>query len=321
MITVDTPNEALIDAYMNVLVTQRMFSENTVSSYERDLKQLDALSEGIAFAKLTYHHIRRLTSKLHAGGLNPRSIARKLSSWRGFYQWLSEEVGLPSNPVDTIKPPKRDKTLPQTLSVDDAVLLVSTEPLRSEEESSKTTAICNHAIFELLYSCGLRVSELVHLDLQYFQENGYTSVGWINLQEEDVYVTGKGSKQRVVPVGKKAMEAILAWLEVRHTFVKSSETDGCRALFINQRGHRISQRLIQMRIKSHAKSLGLPLRVHPHLMRHSFATHILQSSGDLRAVQELLGHQSIASTQVYTALDFMHLAKIYDSAHPRAKKK
>jgi integrase/recombinase XerC len=320
-LTFGTPEQA-IDSYLEHLLKQRKLSENTVDGYRRDLFQLHNLSETTPLEKLTWHQIRHFVSKLHAGGMSPRSIARKLSAWRGFYQWLAERIELPANPVETIKAPRRAKTLPKALSVDDAVQLVASRTAPPEQsQKDSITLRCNQAMFELLYSSGLRVSELTRLDVRHFHEEGYLSLGWMNLDEQEITVTGKGSKRRIVPVGQAAIEAIRAWLAVRDQFVQPGVPDGKRALFINQRGHRVTPRLVQMRLKAHAKAMGLPLNVHPHVLRHSFASHVLQSSGDLRAVQEMLGHASIASTQVYTALDFQHLAKIYDAAHPRAKKK
>ncbi len=178
------------------------------------------------------------------------------------------------------------------------------------------TAAANRAMFELLYSSGLRVSELVGLDVANVAEKGHTSLGWVDMEQHEVTVTGKGDKQRIVPVGRPALEAVQAWLALRPSLQKLDP----HPLFLTERGTRMSVRLVQMRLKAHAQSLDIPADVHPHVLRHSFASHVLQSSGDLRAVQEMLGHSSIAATQVYTALDFQHLSKVYDQAHPRAKK-
>ncbi len=319
-----TPSSSLqaIEMYLDSLLTQRKLSDHTVDNYRRDLFQLHELSEGIPLEKLNHHQIRRFVSILHAKGMNPRSIARKLSAWRGFYQWLAEQTKLPVNPAESIKAPRRTKTLPKALSVDDAVQLVANRSALSDaSEQNRLTETCNHAMFELLYSSGLRVSELTGLDIHHFQESDYTSFSWLNLEEHEVIVTGKGNKKRIVPVGTAAIEAIKKWLSVRTRLIQEKETDGQRALFINQRGRRMSPRIVQIRLKAHAQKLGLPFHVHPHVLRHSFASHVLQSSGDLRAVQEMLGHASISSTQVYTALDFQHLAQVYDATHPRAHKK
>lgn len=312
----------LIESYLESLLTQRKLSDHTIDNYQRDLIQLKVFAKETPIEKLTSHQIRRFVTTLHAQGMNPRSIARKLSAWRGFYQWLAEQIDLPVNPVNTIKAPRRPKTLPKALSVDDAVQLVSKSSLPSDPSpQDHLTSLCNQAMFELLYSSGLRVSELTGLDIHHIEKDAYTSLSWLNLDDNEVIVTGKGNKKRTVPIGLAAMNALNAWLAVRPQLLQQKEQDGQKALFINQKGRRMTPRMVQLRIKTHAQKLGIPLNVHPHVLRHSFASHILQSSGDLRAVQEMLGHASIASTQVYTALDFQHLSRIYDAAHPRAQKK
>lgn len=311
----------IVSRYLDILSGQRKLPKNTVENYRRDLMQLEGLAQGTVLTSLSPIDIRRFISQLHASGLSPRSISRKLSAWRGFFHWLVDESLIDSNPAEEIHAPKKNKPLPKALSVEDAVRLVSVKS--GKENASQTdniTALCDHAMFELLYSSGLRVSELTSLDIHAVRQSGYTSTSWIDLNEKEVTVTGKGSKTRMVPVGDAAISAIRKWLEVRDNFIRPDmKQDDIHALFINSRGHRISPRLVQLRLKNHAQRLALPVHVHPHILRHSFASHILQSSGDLRAVQEMLGHASIASTQVYTALDFQHLAKVYDSAHPRAK--
>ena len=308
-----------IAEYLDSLKHQRQLSDNTVTSYRRDLAELATLAAALpgkpALSKLEYFHFRKFASQLHAAGLNPRSIARKLSAWRGFYEWLSEQEPIPANPVEGVKAPKRDKPLPKALSADDAVRLVAEATPGRDDKT--TMQLCSHAMFELLYSSGLRVSELAGLDVRYEKDGSYQSSGWIDLDEREVHVKGKGNKERTVPVGKPALEAIVAWLAVRGTLVKTDP----RPLFLTERGNRMTPRVVQQRIKAHARALGIPANVHPHVLRHSFASHVLQSSGDLRAVQEMLGHASIASTQVYTSLDFQRLAQVYDAAHPRAKKK
>jgi integrase/recombinase XerC len=301
-------------SYLAFLTTQRKLSSHTTAAYGRDLRELALLCEGKPWQDITHAEVRRLTSKLHAGGLEPRSIARKLSSWRGFFDWLSQQTALAANPVDGIHAPKRAKSLPKALSVDDAVKLVASDarPLGPPQPSD----LCNRAMFELLYSSGLRVAELASLDRQYTpaSPHGAASLGWLDLAGREVVVTGKGGKMRKVPVGTAALAALDAWLAVR-----PAPSDGSAALFLSTRGTRMSPRVLQLRLKAHGLAVGIPVNVHPHVLRHSFASHVLQSSGDLRAVQEMLGHSSIASTQVYTALDFQHLALVYDKAHPRAK--
>jgi integrase/recombinase XerC len=312
-------NHARIASYLDSLEKQRKLSPHTVSNYRRDLVELVALTDTLpgnpALSAISHFHIRKFAAQLHAKGLNARSIARKLSAWRGFYEWLAEHDTLAANPVEGIKAPKRSKPLPKALSADDAVRIVAeASPGRDANSPSQ---LCNRAMFELLYSSGLRVSELAALDLRFVKEGNYESAGWIDFDEREVSVTGKGNKQRKVPVGQPALQAITAWLAARDTLVKIDP----HPLFLTERGTRMSPRVIQLRLKAHAQSLGIPANVHPHVLRHSFASHVLQSSGDLRAVQEMLGHASIAATQVYTSLDFQRLAQVYDAAHPRARKK
>ncbi len=311
-----------IAGYLKHLQTQRKLSPHTLDNYRRDLEQLASLlseqSPHTTLAGLTQADIRRFTSQLHAGGLAPASIARKLSAWRSFFGWLALQQNIPTNPVAGIKPPRRAKSLPKALGVDDAVKLVSSSVPEAGER--RTSALCNKAIFELLYSSGLRVSELTSLDLRHVREADHESQGWIDFDAAEVIVTGKGNKRRSVPVGAAAMRALHDWLPARATQARPTPPADAHALFLSARGHRISPREVQKRIKLHAQALGIPADVHPHMLRHSFASHLLQSSGDLRAVQEMLGHASIASTQVYTSLDFQRLAQVYDAAHPRAKK-
>ncbi|MFL6706909.1 MAG: tyrosine recombinase XerC [Massilia sp.] len=305
---------APLDAYLQQLAAQRQLSPLTVAAYARDLGELARLSGASAWDKLGHHDIRRLAAKLHGQGLGPRSIARKLSSWRGLFAWLAGQGQVAVNPVDGVRAPRAPKTLPKALSVEAAVHLVdSVAPQRAAEPDE----LCSRAMFELLYSSGLRVSELTSLDASYQRAAGDTApLGWLDRAAGEVVVTGKGNKMRRVPVGSHAMAAIDAWLAVR-----PPARDGGNALFLSSRGSRVTPRLVQQRLARHGAASGAAVKVHPHMLRHSFASHVLQSSGDLRAVQEMLGHASITSTQVYTALNFQHLAAVYDQAHPRAKPK
>ena len=316
----DASNRTHIAAYLGSLTSQRQLAALTVSSYARDLEALarntQALPGSPPFTAVSPAHIRKFTAQMHVYGLSPRSIARTLSAWRGFFGWLAEQVDMLRNPVDGIKAPKRSQPLPKALSADDAVRLVS-QSSQTVPDASDPAAACNRAMFELLYSSGLRVSELTGLDLRYVQQAGASSLGWIDFEAQTVTVTGKGNKMRSVPVGQPAMAAIADWIALRGALVKADPDP----LFLSARGSRISPRLVQLRLKAHAQKLGIPSDVHPHVLRHSFASHVLQSSGDLRAVQEMLGHASISSTQVYTSLDFMRLSQVYDAAHPRAKKR
>ena len=300
--------------YLGELTTQRQLSPHTVAAYGRDLAELASLAGHDDWDKLTHFDIRRFTAKLHAGGQSARSIARKLSGWRGFYAWLSRHTALAANPVDGVRAPKRPRSLPKALAVDDAVQLMEA----GARAHAEPFELCNRAMFELLYSSGLRVSELSGLDIAWQDSRAGqpAPLGWFDAQAGDVVVTGKGGKMRRIPVGGPARAALEAWLAVR-----PPARDGGAALFLSARDTRISPRVVQNRLKQHALRAGTPVHVHPHVLRHSFASHLLQSSGDLRAVQELLGHASITSTQIYTALDFQHLAKVYDAAHPRAKSK
>ena len=293
---------AAVDDYLAELADQRRQSPHTVSNYRRDLKRLLALAGDSDVGSLQVFQIRRFVAQLHAQGLSGRSLGRMLSAWRGFFAWLGQRQLVAANPCDGIRPPKSPKLLPKALSVDEAAALL--EPGKDDDPALAARDV---AMFELFYSSGLRLAELAALDI-----GALESV----LHEGEVRVLGKRSKARIVPVGGKAREALAGWAVLREQFAEADEP----ALFISRRGARLSHRAIQDRLGRQALRAGLPRHVHPHMLRHSFASHVLQSSGDLRAVQEMLGHASIASTQVYTHLDFQHLAKVYDTAHPRAKR-
>jgi len=286
-------------AYIDHLAHERGLSPLTCENYARDIHELLELSEKIELAALQPAHIRRFVAALHGRGLGGKSIARMLSSWRGFFAFLALRHGFSNNPCVGMRAPKSAKTLPQALSVEQAVRLVNI----TEDDP---LALRDHAILELFYSSGLRLAELVTLTL-----------AGLDLHEGTVTVTGKGSKTRIVPLGSHAISAIQTWLPVRQLLVKEGE----QALFIGKNGRPLTPRAVQYRMKQWAIKQGIAGSVHPHILRHSFASHVLQSSGDLRAVQEMLGHANISTTQVYTHLDFQHLAKVYDQAHPRAKKK
>jgi integrase/recombinase XerC len=251
---------------------------------------------------LQVHQIRRFVAQLHAQGLSGRSLGRMLSAWRGFFAWLGQRSLVAANPCEGVRPPKSPRLLPKALSVDEAAAL-----LAPDDENDPLLAARDAAIFELFYSSGLRLAELAALDVEVLEGV---------LLEGEVRVVGKRSKARIVPVGARAREALAVWRVAREQLAAEGE----RALFVSRRGVRLSHRAIQVRLGRQALRAGMPRHVHPHMLRHSFASHVLQSSGDLRAVQEMLGHASIASTQVYTHLDFQHLAKVYDAAHPRAKR-
>ena len=288
-----------LHGYLAWLRNEKQYSELTAENYARDLRHLFELAAGTPLDQLKIHHIRRYIAQLHSTGLGGRSLARMLSAWRGFFTYLMRDHGLTDNPCMGLRAPKSPKALPQALSPDEAARLVDL-PTDTPE------AMRDKAMFELLYSSGLRLAELVNLD-----------PAQLDMMAGEVRVTGKGSKTRIVPLGRFAIAALQAWLAVRDQLAKAGET----ALFVGQRGSRISPRVVQLRLQQWGVKQGITSNVHPHLLRHSFATHVLQSSGDLRAVQEMLGHASISTTQVYTHLDFQYLSKIYDAAHPRAKKK
>lgn len=282
------------------LADQRRQSAHTIAAYRRDLALLVELAGTTALAAIEPHHIRRYVGQLHARGLSGRSLARVLSAWRGFFGWLGLRNEAPQNPVAGVRAPKSPKALPRVLSPEEAgALLVAA--------GDTLLDLRDQAIFELFYSSGLRLSELAGLDIDSIAD----------LAAGEVRVLGKRGKTRIVPVGSKAREALAAWFVRRGEIAAADET----ALFVGRNGPRLSVRAIESRLQRRALALGLPQHVHPHMLRHSFASHVLQSSGDLRAVQEMLGHASIASTQVYTHLDFQHLAKVYDAAHPRAKRR
>jgi integrase/recombinase XerC len=283
--------------YLDALKNQRRLSPATVRNYRHAIALL--LSETTSLEKLEPAQARRSVAVLHAKGASPRTLALTLSAWRGFYRWLARHRGFQSNPVLGIRAPKAARPLPKALSVETAQRL-----LQGEEERAPLFKQ-DQAMFELLYSSGLRVGELVALNVDDDPAQG------------EVTVTGKGSKTRTVPVGAKARAALQDWISMRAGLASPGE----KALFVGARGRRITASGVWRRLTAWAKRRGLAEHVHPHMLRHSFASHVLQSSQDLRAVQELLGHASISTTQVYTHLDYQALAKVYDAAHPRAKKK
>jgi integrase/recombinase XerC len=289
---------AVAREYLEALEHQRRLSPATLRNYARALDLL--LKETHSAESLEPSQVRRLIAVLHAKGASPRTLALTLSAWRGYFRWLARHRNLRANPVLGIRAPKAARPLPKALSVEAAQRL-----LDGELEDKSPLTLQDAAMFELLYSSGLRVGELTALNLSDEPDKG------------EVTVTGKGSKTRTVPVGAKARDALKRWLSLRDKIAAPHE----KALFVGARGKRISSSRVWQRLTRWAKRRGLAENVHPHMLRHSFASHMLQSSQDLRAVQEMLGHASISTTQVYTHLDFQALAKIYDAAHPRARKK
>jgi len=291
---------AAADEYLAELAQQRLASPHTLAAYRRDLALLQELLGGAAPAAARQSQLRRALMQLHGRGLAPRSIARTLSAWRGYYAWLARRGAIAADPCNGLKAPKRPRPLPKALSPDQAQALLD----RPGEDDLEFR---DKAMFELFYSSGLRLAELAGLNVD----------AALDFAAGEVTVTGKRGKTRIVPVGQPARDALDRWLEIRAGMAAAGEV----ALFVNRRGQRLGHRSIERRLAAWARRSGLGVGVHPHMLRHSFASHLLQSSGDLRAVQELLGHASIAATQIYTHLDFQHLAKVYDAAHPRARKK
>ena len=314
-------NESMdwVARYLDHVRYEKRLAERTHALYTLDLQKLSDYAKvaGVELEAVQATHIRRWVAQMHSGGRSGRGIALILSGWRGFYTWLGREGVVQSNPVQDVRAPKAPKPLPKALSVDDAMQLA--EFSAAADVTDPWLECRDAAMVELLYGCGLRVGELVGLDVQ----ASSTAKGWLDLEGGEAHVLGKGSKRRSVPIGSKALEAVHAWLAMRDEGSPdqgvSSEVQS--ALFIGRYGTRLTAQAIWQRLKQRSLKAGLSTPVHPHMLRHSFASHVLQSSSDLRAVQELLGHANISTTQVYTRLDFQHLAKAYDAAHPRARKK
>jgi integrase/recombinase XerC len=357
---------SLAERYLQELVTQRGFSPRTVAGYRADLAILGRLvSRGKAkadepvdspasaastaagtelpWAALSEHDLRSWVASESRVGRAPSSIARRLSAWRGFYDWLAAQGKASANPARGVRAPRRARRLPKALSPEQATSLVAGVAALADpavgasypgsaagrgcpDEASASgpsgahafEALRDAAMLELLYSSGLRLSELTSLDCRYIDG---ASSSWYDASESEVTVTGKGGRRRTVPVGSHAHAALRRWLDARADWLARHPSADARALFLSLRGRRLANRTVQMRLKRIAIERGIPAQVHPHVLRHSFASHLLQSSGDLRAVQELLGHASIATTQIYTSLDFQRLAAVYDAAHPRARRR
>jgi integrase/recombinase XerC len=308
-------------AFLAHLKGERGLANHTLLAYDRELDVLQSYlrqSPGVELALLTELAVRQHVAQQSRAGLAARSIARRLSAWRMFFDWLALQGVVTANPVRAVRAPKQGRRLPKALSADDAKQFLDGQETR--EQDNPLLVARDQALLELLYSCGLRLAELVSLDWRYFDQN---SLSWLDLDEALATVFGKGSKTRQVPIGHTAVQALQHWLTVREQAAPAARLDP-RALFVvcsgARQGHRLSARAVQERVRQRSVRSGVAARVHPHVLRHSFASHILQSSGDLRAVQEMLGHANITTTQVYTSLDFQHLAQVYDQAHPRAKR-
>lgn len=330
-----------IARYLERLRSERGFSPRTLASYRLDLRALAALAlsdaagaaapspagRGAAAADapsapvepdwlaVNEHRVRRWVAANARAGLSARSIARRLSAWRGFFDWLASQGEALANPARGVRAPRAPRRLPKALAPDVAVRFAGATPGDGFEGAR------DQAMLELFYSSGLRLSELTSLDLRHFDGPPAASTGWIDLDEAELTVRGKGGRSRTVPIGRAARQALQHWLAERAAWCAAHPGCDERALFLSGRGRRLANRTVQARLKRLAIARGVPADVHPHVLRHSFASHLLQSSGDLRAVQELLGHASIATTQVYTSLDFQRLAAVYDAAHPRARRR
>ncbi len=291
-----------INKFLEHLSRERRLSAHTAAAYKRDLGTLRSFCDQHHiddWTRLDSQHVRSFAAACHRQGLSPRSIQRRLSAVRSFYKYLLREGVTTRNPAQDVSAPKAPKRLPRTLDADQMTRLV-------EVTGDDPQVARDRAIMELLYSSGLRLAELVSLNIPD-----------VDMADRTVRVTGKGNKTRIVPVGEHALAALRAWLKQRANLANPDEL----ALFVGARGARISPRTVQSRVRRWATIQGIDARVSPHMFRHSFATHVLESSGDLRAVQELLGHANISTTQIYTHLDFQHLARIYDETHPRARKR
>ncbi len=330
-----TPSHsALVEGYLEHVRVEKRLAGRTVELYALDLAKLQAFAnafkspagQGVALLDVKNHHIRRWVASMHSGGRSGRGIALILSGWRGFYAWLGRQGRVASNPVQDVRSPKAPKPLPKALGVDDAVQFAD---FQSDDDAWFEAR--DAAMVELLYGSGLRVGELVGLDVVASPH----AKGWIDMQAGEAHVLGKGSKRRSVPVGATALRALERWLALRgpgapqntplvgapHTAAQSAQAKVSAALFQGRHGTRLTAQSVWQRLQRRSLQAGMATPVHPHMLRHSFASHVLQSSSDLRGVQELLGHANISTTQVYTRLDFQHLAKAYDAAHPRAKVK
>jgi integrase/recombinase XerC len=302
----------LIERYLEHVRVEKRLARRTVELYALDLQKLTdfAAHTSVELTQVNNSHIRRWVAQMHGAGRSGRGIALILSGWRGFYAWLGRQGLVASNPVQDVRAPKAAKPLPKALSVDEAVQLAA----HVVEQNDPWLEARDAAFVELLYSSGLRVAELTGLDVA----ASAAARGWVDLQAAEVHVLGKGGKRRTVPVGAQALTALTHWLAVRG---QGSVPATQAALFVGRHGTRLTAQSIWQRLRRRSQQAGLATPVHPHMLRHSFASHVLQSSSDLRAVQELLGHANISTTQVYTRLDFQHLAKAYDAAHPRARSK
>ena len=311
---------ALVDRYLTHVAVEKRLAERTLALYTADMAKLRGcvVAAGLGLTDVQAHHVRRWVAHMHAGGRTARGIALVLSGWRGLYVWLCRQELMQHNPLQGVRAPKAPKPLPKALGVDQAVQLAN----HVQASANPIQEARDQCLVELLYGSGLRLGELLGLDV----DGRPPAKGWLDAQAAEVHVLGKGGKRRTVPVGTAALAALARWQALRGRWLvahgpdsgNDAAVDGQRALFISSRGRRLTPQVARVVLRVRSAQAGLAAPVHPHMLRHSFASHLLQSSGDLRAVQELLGHANITTTQVYTRLDFQHLAKVYDAAHPRA---
>ena len=309
--------DALVLRYLDFVRFEKRLAARTLALYAEDLHKLQAFATeaGQPLTQVQSAHVRRWIAGMHSQGRSPRGIALILSGWRGFYHWLAQEPLIAHNPVEGVRAPKAAKPLPKALPVDAAMQLADFhKPAGAAGDEAGWQELRDALLVELLYGAGLRVGELVGLDAVASPE----ALGWLDLGDAQAHVLGKGSKRRSVPLGSQAIAAARAWLAARATLPVAARTP---ALLIGRNGTRLTAQSIWQKLRLRSQQAGLATPVHPHMLRHSYASHMLQSSGDLRAVQELLGHANISTTQIYTRLDFQHLAKVYDAAHPRAHRR
>ncbi|WP_409374574.1 tyrosine recombinase XerC [Verminephrobacter aporrectodeae] len=307
-----------VQCYLEYVRVQKRLAARTLALYQLDLEKLAQFAArlNLPLLQLENTHIRHFMLQMHSGGRSGRGIALILSGWRGFFTWAAQQGLIAYNPVQNVRAPKASKPLPKSLSVDEAVYFAGFANPGADPWIEARDA----AMVELLYGCGLRVGELAGLDTVASADAERQGRGWVDLQAGEAHVLGKGSRRRSVPVGRAASAALRAWLALRATpFGAAAPCEP--ALFVGRRGARLTAQSIWLRLRLRGQQAGIATPLHPHMLRHAFASHLVQSGGDLRAVQELLGHASVTTTQVYTRLDFQHLAAVYDVAHPRAHKK
>lgn len=309
------PDADWLQRYLNHVRVEKRLAERTQTLYSIHLADLQVrcAAAGLAWTEVRESHVRQWMTQMRAAGKHPRGIALVLSCWRGFFTWLGRHGQITQHPVQAVKAPRSTKPLPKALGVEDAVRLSACAP-ETRADAVDPLQLQDHCMAELLYGCGLRIAELLALDVQ----PGSQAKGWVDDEAAEVHVLGKGSKWRTVPLGQAASQALAQWRQIR---AEAFPTVTVPALFLGARGQRLTPQVARQRLTALSQRAGVPMRVHPHMLRHSFASHLLQSSGDLRAVQELLGHASIGTTQVYTRLDFQHLAQVYEASHPRSRRR